>query len=67
VGRLDNQIQVVPAVVLETPPDKAKLGVLDTDEGVGDSRRGPSPDSWGRTEMAVKIMAPYGEVIEVDG
>ena len=67
VGRLDNQIQVVGGVVLETPPDKVKLGVLDADEGAGERRREPSPDSDRRTEMAVKIMAPYGEEIEVDG
>src|SRR5262249_23471656 len=33
VGRLDNQIQVGRAVVLETPPDKVKPGVLDTADG----------------------------------
>jgi hypothetical protein len=65
VGRLDNQIQVVRAVVLETPPDKVNLGVPDTGDGVGESRREPSPYSDRRTEMAVKVMAPFGEEIEV--
>jgi hypothetical protein len=67
VGRLDNQIQVVRAVVRETPPDKVKPGVLDIDDGFEESRRATSPDSDRRTEMAVKILAPYGEEIEVDG
>jgi len=67
VGRLDNQIQVVQAVVLGTPPDQAKPSVLDTGDGVGDSRCEPSPDANGRTGRAVKMMAPYGEEIEVDG
>jgi hypothetical protein len=67
VGRLDNQIQVVRVVVLETPPDQGKPGVLDTDEGVGDSRREPAPDSDRRTGMGVKLIAPYGEEIEMEG
>ena len=66
-GRLDNQIQVVRAVVLETPPDKLKFGVLDADESFEDSPRETSPDSDRRTERAVKVRAPYGEEIEVDG
>ena len=66
-GRLDNQIQVVRVVILETPPDQVKFGVLDTDEGFEDSPRETSPDSDRRTERAVKVMAPYGEEIEVDG
>jgi hypothetical protein len=66
-GRLDNQIQVVRVVILETPPDQVKFGVLDTDEGFEDSPRETSPDSDRRTEGAVKVMAPYGEEIEVDG
>jgi hypothetical protein len=66
VGRLDNQIQVVRAVVLETPPDTVTLGVLDTDEGVGESRRETFPDSDRRPERGVKITAPYGEEIEID-
>jgi len=61
VGRLDNQIQVVRVVVLQTPPD------LDTDEGVEESRRETSPHSERRNDLGVKIMAPYGEEIEVDG
>jgi hypothetical protein len=67
MGRMDNQIQVVRVVVLETAPDQVKLGVLDTDEGVEGSRRETPPDSDQRTEMGVKIMAPYGEEIEIDG
>jgi hypothetical protein len=67
MGRLDNQIQVVRAVVLETPPDQVKRGVLDTDQGVAGSRRETSPDSDRRTGMGVKIIAPYGEEIEIGG
>jgi len=67
VGRLDNQIQVVRVVVLETSPDQVKRGVLDTDEGFEDSPRETAPDSDRRTERAVMVMAPYGEEIEVDG
>jgi hypothetical protein len=66
-GRLDNQIQVVRVVVLEAPPDRVKLGVLDTDEGVEESRRETSPESDRRTERGVMIIAPYGEEIEMDG
>jgi hypothetical protein len=62
-GRLDNQIQVVR----ETPPDKVKPGALDVDEGFEESRRETSPDSDRRTAMGVKVMAPYGEEIEVVG
>jgi hypothetical protein len=61
VGRLDNQIHVVPAVVLESPAE------LDTEQDIGDSRREASPDPKRRTGMAVKMMAPFGEEIEVDG
>jgi hypothetical protein len=66
-GRLDNQIQVVRVVVLETPPDKVRLGVMGTAEGRKDSSGETSPDSDQRTGMGVKIMAPFGEEIEVDG
>jgi hypothetical protein len=66
MGRLDNQIQVVRVVVLETPPDKVKRGVLDTNEGFEGSRRETPPDSDWRTGMGVKLMAPYGEEIEID-
>jgi hypothetical protein len=66
MGRLDNQIQVFPAVVPETPPDKVNLGVLATDEGPGEGRRDASLDPK-CIGMAVKIMAPFGEEIEVDG
>jgi hypothetical protein len=40
------------------------FGVLDPDEGLGESRRGVSPDSDRGT---VTIIAPYGEEIEIDG
>jgi hypothetical protein len=66
-GRLDNQIEVVQVVVLDTTPDKVMVGVLDTDEGFEESRRETAPDSDRRTEMAVKVIAPYGEEMEVDG
>src|SRR5262249_17526758 len=65
VGRLDNQIQVVRVVVRETLPDEGRIGVLDTDEGVGESRRAAAPDPDRRTGMTVTIMAPYGEEIEI--
>jgi hypothetical protein len=65
VGRLDNQIQVVRAVVPEPPPDQVNLDVLDAGEGLGESRRESSPDPDRRTETAVAITAPYGEQIEV--
>jgi hypothetical protein len=64
VGRLDNQIQVVRVVVLETGSDNGKLGALDTDEGVEESRCATSPDSDRRT---AQVIAPYGEEIELDG
>jgi hypothetical protein len=63
MGRLDNQIQVVQVVVL----DQVELGVLDTDGGVEESCRETSLDSDRRTEMGVKVIAPYGEEIEIDG
>jgi hypothetical protein len=63
VGRLDNQIQVVR----ETAPEQVQLGVLDTGEGVAGSRRETPPDAGRRTENGVKLIAPYGEEIEVDG
>jgi hypothetical protein len=67
VGRLHNQIQVVRLVVLETPPDLVKLGVLDSDQGLEEGRRQTCPEPNRRTEMRIKIMAPYGEEIEIDG
>jgi hypothetical protein len=67
VERIDNQIQVVGVVVRETPPDQVNLGVLDTDAGGEESRRETSPDSDRRTQRRVKMIAPYGEEIEVDG
>jgi hypothetical protein len=66
LGRLDNQIQVVRAVVLETPPDQLKVGVLDVEESCGQSHREASPDSDRRAETAVKVLAPFGEEIEVE-
>jgi hypothetical protein len=58
MGGLDNQIQVARVAVLETPP------ALDTDEVVEESRRETSPRSERRTW---RVVAPYGEEIEVDG
>jgi hypothetical protein len=40
------------------------FGVLDPDEGLGESRRGGAPDSDRGT---VQVIAPYGEEIEIDG
>jgi hypothetical protein len=37
MGRLDNQIQVVRAIVPETPLDQVKLGVLDTEPLSGEA------------------------------
>jgi hypothetical protein len=54
-------------VVRETPPDQGNLGVLDTDGGSEESRRETFPDSDRRTQRGVKMIAPYGEEIEVDG
>ena len=66
-GRLDNQIQVVPVPVPEPLPDRENPGVLDTDPGVEDSPRETAPDSDRHTGMGVKVMAPSGEEVEVDG
>jgi hypothetical protein len=63
VRRIDNQIQVVR----ETPQDQVKLGVFDTDAGGEESRREISPNSDRRTPRGVKVTAPFGEEIEVDG
>jgi hypothetical protein len=54
----------VRVVFLETARDHVTFGVLDPDEGLGESRRGVSPDSDRGT---VTIIAPYGEEIEIDG
>ncbi len=67
MGRMDNQIQVVRVVVLETALDQVKVEVLDTAEGAEESCCETSLDSDRRTEMGVKIVAPYGEEMEVDG
>jgi hypothetical protein len=53
-------------VVLKTAPDQVKLGFLDAGEGVEQSRRETSPDSDRRTGRVVKVIAPYGEEIEID-
>jgi hypothetical protein len=66
-GRLDNQIQVVRVAVPETPPDLVNPDVLDPDAGVEDSPRETAPDSDRHTGMGVKVMAPSGEEVEVDG
>jgi osmotically-inducible protein OsmY len=67
VQRIDNQIQVVGVVVRETPPDQVKVSGLDTDAGGEESCRETSPASNRRTQRGVKVTAPYGEEIEVDG
>jgi len=43
-----------------------KVGVLDSDEGVDDGCSESSVDSDRRTKTGVKIIAPYGEEIEMD-
>jgi hypothetical protein len=54
----------VRVVILETARGHVTFGVLDPNEGLEDSRRGGSPDSDRGT---VKVIAPYGEEIEIDG
>jgi hypothetical protein len=54
----------VRVVFLETARDHVTFGVLDPDEGLGESRRGGAPDSDRGT---VQVIAPYGEEIEIDG
>jgi Global regulator protein family len=54
----------VRVVVLETARDHVTLGVLDPGDGFAGSRRGGFPDSDRGT---VKVIAPYGEEIEIDG
>jgi hypothetical protein len=66
VGRLENQIQVVQAAVLEVARDRVERDVLDTDAGLEQGRRDTSPDSGRGTGTGVKIMAAYGEEVEVD-
>jgi hypothetical protein len=53
-------------VVLETAPDKVKLGVLGAGEGCEESRRESSPDSGRSAGGAVQVIAPYGEQVEID-
>ncbi len=66
VGRLDNQIEVVRVTVLQSSPDKVKVGALETNEDYEDSCRKSFPDSDPRTDTAVKVVAPFGEEIEVE-
>jgi hypothetical protein len=51
-------------VFLETAPDHVKVGVFDAHEGVEVMCGTISPDSGRRT---VRVIAPYGEQIEIDG
>jgi hypothetical protein len=67
VERIDNQIQVARAAVPEPPPDNGRAGVPDAGGGPGEGRRELSADSGRRTETAVRVLAPFGEAIEVDG
>ncbi len=54
--------QPVRLVVLKTTPDKVKFGLLD--RGAEVRRTFSSPDR--PTGKTVKIIAPYGEEIEID-
>jgi len=54
-------------VVLETAPDKVKLGFLDTGDDFGESCRETFSDPDRDTDSSVKIVAPFGEEVEIDG
>jgi hypothetical protein len=49
-------------VVLKTAPDMVKFGLLDRGEDV----RRTLSDPDGPTGKTVKVIAPYGEEIEID-
>jgi hypothetical protein len=53
-------------VVLETAPDKVKLGLLDTGDDFRESFDATFSDPDRHTGRSVKIIAPYGEEIEID-
>ncbi len=53
----------VRVIVLKTTPNKVKVGLLDRGEAV--RRTSPAPGRPARKR--VKIIAPYGEEIEIDG
>jgi hypothetical protein len=52
----------VRLVVLKTAPDEVKFGLLDS----GDDVRRTCSDPDRPTRKRVKVIAPYGEEIEVD-
>jgi len=52
----------VRLIVLKTAPDQVKFGVLDKGDDV--RRTFSHPDC--PTGMKVKVIAPYGEEIEID-
>jgi hypothetical protein len=51
-------------VILKAARDKVKFGVLDPDERFVASRRAGSSDSGRGT---VRVIAPFGEELEIDG
>jgi hypothetical protein len=54
-------------VVLEARANKVKFGILDRGEGPRENRKETAAPPERRTGKTVKIIAPYGEEIEIDG
>jgi len=53
-------------VVLETGPDKVKFGLLDTGCDFEKSNEETFSDTYRSNGRTVKVIAPYGEEIEID-
>jgi len=53
-------------VVLETKPDMVKFGLLDSGNDFRESCRETYSDPDRHTGWSVKIIAPFGEEIEID-
>jgi hypothetical protein len=67
VRAVDNQIVVVQAAVPEALPDEVPGCVPGAGEGFGEPPGEASPDPDWRTGAAPRVVAPFGEQIEVDG
>ena len=59
-------VQAARVVVLETAADEVKLAILDPANGFPASVRETTPNAERPSGRLVQVIAPYGEVIEVD-
>jgi hypothetical protein len=60
-------IESVRVLVLETGADKVRFAILEPGDGFGERCRETIANSGQRHGTGVKVIAPFGEEIEIDG